>query len=54
MLFSVRTYRELADALSIFEDNVKKRLKVVRGELTIKAVYVLEKSGGTILKGKIL
>ena len=43
MLFSVWTYQELADALSIFEDNVKKRLKVVCGELTIKAVYVLEK-----------
>lgn len=43
MLFSVWTYQELADALSIFEDNVKKRLKVVCGELTIKAIYVLEK-----------
>lgn len=43
MLFNVWTYQELADALSIFEDNVKKRLKVVCGELTIKAVYVLEK-----------
>lgn len=43
MLFSVWTYQELADALSIFEDNVKKRLKIVCGELNIKAVYVLEK-----------
>lgn len=43
MLFRVWTYQELADALSIFEDNVKKRLKVVCGELTIKAIYVLEK-----------
>lgn len=43
MLFSVWTYQELADALSIFEDNVKKRLKVVCGELNIKAVHVLEK-----------
>lgn len=43
MLFSVWTYQEPADALSIFEDNVKKRLKVVCGELTVKAIYVLEK-----------
>lgn len=34
MLFSVWTYQELADASSIFEDNVKKRLKVVCGELS--------------------
>lgn len=43
MLFSVWTCQGLADALSIFEDNVKKRLKVVCGELAIKAIYVLEK-----------
>lgn len=43
MLFSVWTCQELADALPIFEDNVKKRLKVVCGGLTIKAIYVLEK-----------
>lgn len=54
MLFSVWTCQELADALSIFEDNAKKRLKAVCGELAVKAIYVLEKSGGTILKGKIL
>lgn len=44
MLFSVLSYKELADALSIFEDNVKKRLKVICGELNIRAVDVLEKS----------
>ena len=43
MLFCVWTYQELADALSIFENNVKKRLKVVCGELNIRAVHILEK-----------